>query len=189
MSRVLRFPKWATRSERHTNKPRRGILGPSSYQRRLLCEPLEDRRLLSVLTVTKPTDDGSSGTLRYEISAAVAGDTIQFAPSLSVSTPQTITLTSRLNITALGSTPLSIVGPGFNHLTVSGVMAIDGGVFNVVSGANAAISDLTINGGTASVNGGGIYDAGTLTVNNCVLSANQAAMAPVFISRVKAVAH
>ena len=48
MRRGLRFPKWATRSERRTTKPRRSILGLSPYHRRLLCEPLEDRRLLSV---------------------------------------------------------------------------------------------------------------------------------------------
>ena len=95
MSRGLRFPKWATRSKRHASKPRQNTFGLSPYHRRLLCEPLEDRRLLSVLTVTKTIDDGSIGTLRYEISAAAAGDTIEFDPTV-FALAQTITLATRI---------------------------------------------------------------------------------------------
>ena len=38
----------AARSERRNCRSRRTTLGPSVYHRRLMCEPLEDRRLLSV---------------------------------------------------------------------------------------------------------------------------------------------
>jgi hypothetical protein len=48
MSQGLHFPKWATRSDRRTVKARRSTLGLSPYHRRLVCEALEDRRLLSV---------------------------------------------------------------------------------------------------------------------------------------------
>ena len=48
MGRGLRFPTWAKRSEHHTSKLRQGIFGLSPYHRRLVCEPLEDRRLLSI---------------------------------------------------------------------------------------------------------------------------------------------
>ena len=48
MSRVLRFLKRAARSERRTSKPRRHTLGHSPNNRRLGCELLEPRMLLSV---------------------------------------------------------------------------------------------------------------------------------------------
>jgi len=48
MDRGFHLPKWAARSERRNGKPRQGTLGLSPYHRRLLCEPLEDRRLLSI---------------------------------------------------------------------------------------------------------------------------------------------
>ena len=47
MGRGLRLPKWVQRSESRTIKPRRSILGSSPYKRRLGCEMLEDRLLLS----------------------------------------------------------------------------------------------------------------------------------------------
>ncbi len=48
MGRVFRFLKWATRSERRTGKPRQNTPRFSPYHRRLLCEVLESRTLLSV---------------------------------------------------------------------------------------------------------------------------------------------
>ena len=48
MGRVLRFLKWATRSGRRNGKLRLHGLGVSPYHRRLVCEPLELRTLLSV---------------------------------------------------------------------------------------------------------------------------------------------
>src|SRR5438309_11658087 len=64
-----------------------------SHRQRRACRPtlaaLEDRRLLSTLTVTNNNDSGS-GSLRAEIAAAQSGDTIHFAGKLA---NQTITLT------------------------------------------------------------------------------------------------
>ncbi len=54
MHRGLRFPKGATRSEHRTAKPPPGVFGLSPYHRRLLCEALEDRRLLNA-TAANPT--------------------------------------------------------------------------------------------------------------------------------------
>ncbi len=51
MSRVLRFLKWATRSERRTSKTRKCRFGLPPYHRRLICEALEVRSLLSGPTV------------------------------------------------------------------------------------------------------------------------------------------
>lgn len=47
MRRGFCFPKRATQSEHRTSKRRRNTLGLSPYHRRLACEALEDRRLLS----------------------------------------------------------------------------------------------------------------------------------------------
>src|SRR5262245_36086056 len=72
---------------------------------RLALEALEDRQLLSTLTVTSAADHGP-GTLRRAIVSAKSGDTIHFSPSLN---GQTIGLTSgELKITK----SLNIQGPG-----------------------------------------------------------------------------
>src|SRR6516162_7434152 len=82
----------------------------------LRLEALEDRTVPSTLMVTSAAADGSAGTLRAEIAAAVSGDTINFDPSLA---GQTITLTSgelaitkSLDIEGLGATQLAVSG---NH--------------------------------------------------------------------------
>jgi len=48
MAGVLRFLKWSARSKPRTGKPRNNLLGLPPYHRRLLCEALEVRALLSV---------------------------------------------------------------------------------------------------------------------------------------------
>src|ERR1700737_1596978 len=90
-------------------------------------EILEDRTVLSTLTVTSPADDGSSGTLRAVIARASDGDTIQFAKKLK---GDTITLTLGQLII---SKSLDIEGLGAKKLTISGnaasrVFDISGGV-------------------------------------------------------------
>src|SRR5579864_2297375 len=60
--------------------------GPQAAQ----VEILENRRLLSALTVTTAADSGA-GSLRADIATANSGDTINFASSLK---GQTINLTS-----------------------------------------------------------------------------------------------
>jgi hypothetical protein len=138
MRLALQFLKWATRSERRTTKRPRPAPGFSVHHRRLVCEPLEDRRLLSIWTVTNTNDSGAD-SLRYYISNAAAGDTIQFAGSLA---GHTITLASTLpSIT----TPLTIVGLGASQLTIDGGNAYT--VFNVASNVTAAISGMTITHG------------------------------------------
>src|SRR6516162_7983954 len=107
----MRFLTWL-RSEKLSKPsvPHRG-LGPS--RRRATARPrlemLEERRVLSTLTVTNNLDGGFTGnTLRDEIAAAQPGDTIVFDPSLK---GQTITLgASQLEI----SKNLTIQGPGAN---------------------------------------------------------------------------
>ena len=127
---------------------------------------MEDRTLLSTLTVTNNNDSGS-GSLRAAIAAAASGDTIKFASSLK---GQTITLTTgELDIT----TSLTIDGPGWGLLTVSG----DGAsrVFEIAAGLNVTISGLTITDGYALDQGGGILNDGSnLTLSGDTLSQNVA---------------
>ena len=85
---------------------------------------LEERTLLSnILTVTN-TQDSGDGSLRAEVAAAHAGDTIVFSPKLD---GQTITLTSGPILDT--GTSLTIQGPGAALLTVSGNN--QSGIFNL----------------------------------------------------------
>src|SRR5262249_332844 len=107
---------------------------------------------------------GANCRLRDAIAKAVPGDTIDFAVT------GTITLTSgELFI----SKNLTIQGPGAGQLKISGNHASR--VFNISSGFAVALNGLTIaNGGHPLDPGGGIYNLGTLTLNNSTISGNSA---------------
>jgi hypothetical protein len=143
---------------------------PVLYRPRL--EALEDRTLLSTLTVLNNLDSGT-GSLRDAIATASTNDTIAFDPSLN---GQTITLTSgELAI----SQNLDLEGPGASQLTISGNDASR--VFDISRRTVVTIAGLTITHGRADASapiqpssGGGILNYGTLTLANDVLSANQA---------------
>src|SRR6516162_3632500 len=90
---------------RRISRPRR------SFVPQLLV--LEDRTVLSVLTVLNNADSGA-GSLRSTLAAAQSGDTIVFDPSL---TYETITLSS--GPLALSSN-LMIDGLGANEVAISG---------------------------------------------------------------------
>jgi HYR domain len=106
------------------------------------------------------TNDSGAGSLRQAIIDAGSGDTIDF------SVTGTITLTT-------GELPinkdLSIAGPGISNLIVSGNHASR--VFEINSGKAVMISGLTISDGS----GGGIFNGGTLTLDNVVVSGNSSA--------------
>jgi hypothetical protein len=102
---------------------RRGRLANPRVRPRL--EVLEDRTLLSVLTVLNNNDSGPD-SLRDALSRAANGDVINFDKSLAGST---ITLTSgELSVAA----SVKIQGLGADQLTVSGNFASR--VFNVAPG-------------------------------------------------------
>ena len=93
------------------------------FQRRLRIEPLEDRRLLAVVTVThagrhgrfqRRRDVAAGGDLRHQ-SGRRARTRSSLPPSLTSGGPATITLTQgELKITD----SLTINGPGANLLTI-----------------------------------------------------------------------
>ena len=47
-------------------------------------------------------------------------------------------------------------------------------MFQVDTGVTASISGVTITGGNAGYDGGGLYNYGTTTLTNCTISGNSA---------------
>ena len=107
---------------------------------------------------------GLVGDLRYAVTNAQSGDSITFA------------VTGMLNLTSFLpnlSQDISVEGPGANQLTVHTA----GGGFVVANGTTVILSGLTITGGARS--GGGILNAGMLTLNYVEISGNVAPMGGV----------
>ena len=129
-------------------------------------------------SVTNTADSGV-GSLRQAISdanASAGADTIAFGPPLSHGT---ITLASQLPVIT-DSAGVSINGSSAK-IKISGNNNVR--VFEVGSGAKLALHKLTVANGRSSPScsfcdyfgsGGGIYNAGTLTVTNSTLSGNEA---------------
>ena len=136
-----------------------------------VCDGLEARALLSNIVVTD-NDDSGPGSLRQAIMNAPSGATISFANSLK---GETITLSSgplalnrNVNIEGLGESELSVSGGGASQ------------VFSVAGGVTATISGMTITDGVNNTGyygfayGGGIVNAGDLTLQDTVVTGNQA---------------
>src|SRR5262249_8516942 len=120
-----------------------------------------------VFTVNTLSQNGTGGTfgLANAISQANShpgDDTIEF------SVTGTINLLGALEDL---SSNIQIIGPGADQLTIRRDTGGDYGIFNVASGATVRMSGLTVSNGDTN-NGGGIYNAGTLTVQDCTLSGN-----------------
>jgi predicted outer membrane repeat protein len=128
------------------------------------------------ITVTNTSDGaapGPAGSLRKAINDAAAGDTIDFASSVT----GTITLTSGQLVI---SKNMTLVGPGARVLGVSGNNA--GRVIFISRNITATVSGLTIRDGFSSPatdssaysrNGGGIFNDGNLTLIGCKITANR----------------
>ncbi len=126
-------------------------------------------------TVTDNGDSGN-GTLRSAVADAGNGDTIAFdLPPDSV-----ITLTSgQIAI----DVDLTIAGPGAADLTVSGNGSSR--VFSISHGADVSINHITIaNGHVTNAQGGGIRNAGSLTITDCVMSNNTVSGSSTSIARI-----
>lgn len=118
----------------------------------------------ATLTVTN-TDNSGPGSLRDAINNAVGGDTINITATGTV-----LLMAPLLTL----NKDLIINGPGANLLTISG--EDNGTVFTINVGVVATISGVTITkGNVTGVNGGGIFNAGTLTLLNCTINQNTAA--------------
>jgi hypothetical protein len=135
---------------------------PNRKRHRLLfLELLEPRCVPSTVTNLSDHDPGS---LRDAIVTTPDGGTVDFQPGLT----GTITLTTgELDV----NKDLTIEAPGADAITVSGNNASR--VFNV-GNFTVAISGLTVAGGATHGNGGGLYNAETLTIIGSVFSGNSA---------------
>ena len=155
----------------HQSSPKTARLRRRTFRPTL--EDLECRALPSTLTVTD-LSDSDPGSLRAMINQASPGDTINFAAGLE----GTIALSSgELALTK----NLDIEGPGAAQITVSGNNSSR--IFDISPGVNVTLAGLTISNGQVKASstssdvmvfGGGIYNAGTLTLSNCVVSGNLA---------------
>jgi hypothetical protein len=132
----------------------------------LSLEPLEGRTVPATFTVLNLADSGL-GSLRAAIADANANpgaDRIRFA---AAARDGTIPLSSgQLSITD----DLHIDGPGADRLAVSGNDASR--VFQIGSGVAVSIDGLTVTHGRAVGQGGGILNAGALTLSRAILSDN-----------------
>ncbi len=116
---------------------------------------------LAATNIVSSLADSGPGSLRQVMTDSDVGDIIVFRVS------GTIVLASG---ELLVDKDLAIIGPS------TGVLAISGGgasrVFNINSNVTALISSLTVTNGCAPGNGGGICNAGTLRLDNLILSGN-----------------
>ena len=134
---------------------------------------LEDRRLLATINVTSPADDGSTNTLRWAIGMANTADSPTSIDIELGTAPATITLD--LGQLELSNTaqPVTIYdGAGQGPVSINGNN--ESRVFDVDANVAATLSDWTIAGGSTQANGGGLFNAGTLTLLDCTISGNSA---------------
>jgi hypothetical protein len=160
-ARSLFVPTGAEKGNRPLRPHKRALAAELSI------ESLEDRTVPTVFTVHNLEDSGL-GSLRAAITDANAqagADEIRFAPAAR---DGNITLTTGELVI---SDALWIDGPGADRLAVSGNDASR--VFRIGSGVAASIDDLTITHGRAIGQGGGILNAGTLTLSRATLSDNR----------------
>src|ERR1039458_5803929 len=144
------------------------LLLPAALIPALLMLVLAGGATASAQVVTNSADSGP-GTLRSAITNAASGAVITFDPSLSGST---ITLSNTLTINTNLTIDASAL-PGGLQINGNGSVQI----FNVASTITVFLNSLTItngNGYSTTNNGGGIYNAGTLALNQCTLSRNDA---------------
>jgi hypothetical protein len=131
----------------------------------LRLEPLEGRCLPSTVMNLSDHDPGS---LRQAILDTPSGGTVDFEPGLTGTIPLS---TGELMI----AKDLTITGPGAGVITVSGNHSSR--VFNIAATFTVEISGLTIADGRVTgtaANGGGIFNAGKLTLTDSTVSSNYA---------------
>ena len=142
-----------------------GMISPADVPDNAAGKSTTIPQILAVFSVTNNNDAGA-GSLRQAIldANALAGSDI-----ISFSVTGTITLTTGQLIIADN---LTISGPGASQLTVSA-----GGssrVFVVNGGTTVSMSGITIADGAIADFGAGIISSGTLTLDRCVVTRNNA---------------
>jgi hypothetical protein len=116
--------------------------------------------------VTSNLDDGSEGTLRAWL-ADSSCTTITFDGDYTITLASTLTIDRNVTIDGAGYT-VTVSG----DVTGDGMSLDDVRVFTVNSGVTANLQNLTVAYGFAIVDGGGIYNSGTLTVTDSAFANN-----------------
>ena len=141
---------------------------------RLQIETLEDRVVPSNWLVTNTSNSSStSGSLPWAVAHAntdTSNADITFSPTAFPSAT-TITLAATLTLSNTAHS-ITIDGSGAGPITVSGGGSVED--FSVNASVTAILSNFTIANGHAGFNGGGISNAGNLTLTNDVLTGNLA---------------
>jgi predicted outer membrane repeat protein len=190
----------------------RGQLRPSAHKlasglfplhRLLRFEPLEDRRLLANVTVSKLTDivDGNTTSIAALIGSPGADGGISLREAVLAANANADTdtinfgsLTGTIQLTNTGhageiaiNNNLTITGPGAALLTIrafnpSSTLGDGARIFNIddffsFTTKTVAISGVTLTGGDMAGNGGAILNLENLTVTACAVSGNSAGTA------------
>jgi hypothetical protein len=126
----------------------------------LLCSPFTIEA--ATITVTSGADAGA-GTLRAAIASAVAGDDIAFSGVTTVTLTSAELLINK-NLTINGGTGVTITRSG----------AIEFRIFNISSATTVVLNKLSITNGKATGQAGGIQNTANLTLNDCIITNNEA---------------
>lgn len=116
----------------------------------------------ATITVTSGADAGV-GTLRAAITSAIAGDTIAFSGVTTV-TLTSGQLTINKNLTINGGTGVTITRSGVTEFRI----------FNISSAMTVVFNKLSITNGKAAGQAGGVQNNGILTLNDCIITNNEA---------------
>lgn len=138
----------------------------------------------ATFTVTSPADSGA-GSLRDTIAGASSGDTINFGVTgLITLTSGPLLVTPDLTISGPGASSLTISGGGNSQVfdirgsvTISGLTLEDGSDFQggaIFNGGTLSLNDCVLSSNTTPLDGGAVWNDGALTVNGSTFSGNSA---------------
>ena len=167
-----------------------------SRERRLRCESLEDRRVLSAVTVSTPSDvqDGNVASISLLVSNPGPDGKISLREAIlaanSVTDADTITFAANINTISLTVGELSITTTVTidasmleNGITIDASMAdqsTDPGdgirIFNITGSGSTLVTlkNLMLTGGDVNGTGGAITSTASLTLQDCIITGNQA---------------
>ncbi len=158
MSRGLRFPRWAAQSERRKHKRQQHARGASTHNRRLVCEELEARRLLSVtlntlvwfqngaLPVGGLIADATGNLYGTTVWGGTAGDGTVFEVAAGTHALSTLATFNGNNGEHPDAGLIADAAGNLYGTTFSGGTAGDGTVFEVAAGTHALSTLATFNG-------------------------------------------
>jgi hypothetical protein len=161
---------------RRTSRPLRSHRTRNQH-RTLRFEGLENRRVLAVFHLVADVEDGAVGSLREAVAAANQNqedDEIHLAAgrydlTLAGST-EDASASGDLDFTEAGKA-VTIIGAGIDQSVIDAGRLSDRAL-EVLSGVSLTLQGVTIQNGSQVVQGGGIRNAGKLTVHDTAVSSN-----------------